>query len=90
MRYCEIEKVATGVTVGTILSEGSLVAYVGKMYKDSMLHFELYEGTGSGPLTVRSNPPYQRRSDLIDPTDYLDSCALLGARTYPKGCAFGP
>ena len=68
-----------------------LIAYVGKMYVDSMLHFELYEGTGSGPLTVRSNPPYQRRSDLVDPTSYLDGCALLGATTYPKGCALpGP
>ena len=90
VRYCEIEKVASGVAVGSILTEGTLIAYVGKMYVDSMLHFELYEGTGSGPLTVRSNPPYQRRSDLIDPTDYLDECALLGAVHYPKGCALGP
>jgi murein DD-endopeptidase MepM/ murein hydrolase activator NlpD len=91
VRYCEIEKVATGVAVGTTLTEGSLIAYVGKMYVDSMLHFELYDGTGSGPLTVRSNPPYQRRSDLINPTDYLDACALLGATPYPKGCALpGP
>lgn len=90
VRYCEIEKVASGVSVGSILTEGTLIAYVGKMYVDSMLHFELYEGTGSGPLTVRSNPPYQRRSDLIDPTDYLDECALLGAVHYPKGCALGP
>lgn len=90
VRYCEIEKVASGVTVGTVLEEGSLIAYVGKMYVSSMLHFELYEGTGAGSLTVRSNPPYQRRSDLLDPTDYLDSGALLGARTFPKGCAFGP
>ncbi|HSA47984.1 MAG TPA: M23 family metallopeptidase [Candidatus Competibacteraceae bacterium] len=76
VRYCEIEKVATGVAVGSKLTEGTLIAYVGKMYVDSMLHFELYDGTGSGPLTVRSNPPYQRRSDLINPTDYLDGCTL--------------
>ena len=85
VRYCEIEKVASGIAVGSTVTEGSLIAYVGKMYVDSMLHFELYDGTGSGPLTVRSNPPYQRRSDLIDPTSYLDGCALLGATTYPKG-----
>jgi len=76
VRYCEIVKVATGVAVGSKLTEGTLIAYVGKMYVDSMLHFELYDGTGSGPLTVRSNPPYQRRSDLINPTDYLDGCTL--------------
>lgn len=79
VRYCEIEKVATGVAVGSKLTEGTLIAYVGKMYVDSMLHFELYDGTGSGPLTVRSNPPYQRRSDLINPTDYLDGCTLRAA-----------
>jgi murein DD-endopeptidase MepM/ murein hydrolase activator NlpD len=91
VRYCEIERVAAGVAVGSTLAEGSLIAYVGKMYVDSMLHFELYEGTGSGPLTVRSNPPYQRRADLIDPTSYLDGCALLGAISYPRGCALpGP
>ena len=42
VRYCEIEKVATGVAVGSKLTEGTLIAYVGKMYVDSMLHFELY------------------------------------------------
>jgi len=41
-----------------------------------MLHFELYSGTESGKLTVRSNKLYQRRSDLIDPTDYLDNASL--------------
>ncbi|HCK80000.1 MAG TPA: M23 family metallopeptidase [Candidatus Competibacter sp.] len=76
VRYCEIEKVASGVSVGSTLEEGALIAYVGKMYVDSMLHFELYAGTGSGPLTVRANPPYQRRADLLNPSDYLDSCAL--------------
>ena len=24
-----------------------------------MLHFEMYTGTARGPLTVRSNPPFQ-------------------------------
>lgn len=88
VRYCEIEKLASGITKGSPVSEGGLIAYVGKMYVSSMLHFELYEGSGSGPLTVRSNPPYQRRSDLIDPADYLDGCKM---RTYqqPTGCLRG-
>ncbi|HRE54326.1 MAG TPA: M23 family metallopeptidase [Candidatus Competibacter sp.] len=90
VRYCEIEKLAPGIKKGSPVTEGNLIAYVGKMYVSSMLHFELYEGSASGPLTVRSNPPYQRRSDLIDPADYLDSCMLLGASSYPRGCAFGP
>ncbi|MFT3768090.1 MAG: hypothetical protein QM820_21785 [Minicystis sp.] len=29
-------------------------------------------GTASGPLTVRSNPPYQRRRDLKNPSDLVD------------------
>ena len=91
VRYCEIEKVASGIAVGSTLTEGTLIAYVGKMYVDSMLHFELYDGSGAGSLTVRSNSPYQRRSDLINPADYLDGCALLGAMQYPVGCALpGP
>ncbi len=38
----------------------------------SMLHFELYRGTASGPLTVVGNPPYQRRRDLVNPTKFVE------------------
>jgi murein DD-endopeptidase MepM/ murein hydrolase activator NlpD len=81
VRYCEIKGVPQGVQVGTKLKEGDVIAYVGKMYKDSMLHFELYDGTATGKLTNRSNKPYERRKDLIDPTDYLDSCTLKNVLT---------
>jgi murein DD-endopeptidase MepM/ murein hydrolase activator NlpD len=72
VRYAEILKPAPGIGVGTHVTQGAVIGYVGKMYRDSMLHFEMYDGSGSGPLTVRSNKPYQRRSDLMDPTPYLD------------------
>jgi hypothetical protein len=36
-----------------------------------MLHIELYRGTAQGGLTA-NNPPYKRRSDLLDPTPFLD------------------
>ena len=36
-----------------------------------MLHFELYDGTAKGPLTVRV-PPFQRRKDLINPTKLME------------------
>jgi murein DD-endopeptidase MepM/ murein hydrolase activator NlpD len=75
VRYCEIRGTAEGLGVGSAVSEGQVIAYVGRMYRDSMLHFEMYEGTATGQLTQRSNPPYQRRSDLMNPTDYLDRCA---------------
>ena len=74
-RYGEIKGVAAGIKKGTKIKKGQLIAYVGELkgLNMSMLHLELYSGTGSGPLTVRGNKPYQRRSDLIDPTSILDS-----------------
>jgi hypothetical protein len=43
------------------------------MYVDSMLHFEVYTGSyGVGGLSDRRNKPFNRRSDLIDPTGLLD------------------
>lgn len=71
-RYCEISRAAAGVAVGTQIEQGQVIAYVGMMHEDSMLHFEMYSGSATGGLTQRNNPPYQRRSDLIDPTPYLD------------------
>lgn len=71
-RYTEIKEVAVGLRVGSKISKGQVIAYVGKMYVDSMLHFELYRGDGTGRLTQRNNPPFQRRSDLINPTPFLD------------------
>ena len=41
----------------------------------AMLHFELFGGTASGPLTVMSaSGGFQRRADLIDPSGFLDAC----------------
>ena len=45
-----------------------------------MLHFEMYANTKNGPLTINNHKhydhvpikSYQRRSDLLNPTDYLD------------------
>ena len=75
VRYCEIEGLAPGVHIGSKLKEGDPVAFVGKMFKDSMLHFELYEGAAHGSLSNESKP-YHRRKDLIDPTEYLDNCTV--------------
>jgi len=41
-----------------------------------MLHFEMYEGTATGDLTDRSSKGFERRKDLMDPTEYLDSCTV--------------
>ena len=72
IRYCEIKGIAKGLKRGSDVTCGQVIATVGRMYTSSMLHFEMYEGTSSGAYTKRSNPPYQRRDDLMDPTTYLD------------------
>ncbi|MFO1372573.1 MAG: peptidoglycan DD-metalloendopeptidase family protein [Candidatus Competibacteraceae bacterium] len=77
VRYGEISHAAQGVSAGKPVTRGQVIAYVGKLDSgSSMLHFEMYAGTASGALTVRSNQPFQRRSDLLDPTSYLDQATL--------------
>jgi murein DD-endopeptidase MepM/ murein hydrolase activator NlpD len=78
-RYGEIQKnVAPGIRKGTQVRRGQLIAHVGKLasLNMSMLHLELYTGASTGPLTVRSNPPYMRRGDLMDPTPVLDRALI--------------
>ena len=39
----------------------------------SMLHFELYDNQDDKTsLSVVPKPPYNRRADLLNPTEYLD------------------
>jgi murein DD-endopeptidase MepM/ murein hydrolase activator NlpD len=73
VRYGEINMhQVVRLRAGQQVRQGDLIAYVGRLDSgSSMLHFELYSGTGRGGLTVRSNPPYQRRSDLINPTTLM-------------------
>lgn len=76
VRYCEIERVAPGVARGARVKEGQTIAFVGKMFVDSMLHLEMYKGTEKGPLTRKDILPYKRRKDLIDLTPYLNQWAI--------------
>jgi hypothetical protein len=78
-RYGEIAKlVPPGIQVGATVRQGQLVARVGRLHSgSSMLHFELYDGSASGPLTQPDRPPYMRRKDLIDPTALLDAAPLV-------------
>jgi hypothetical protein len=43
---------------------------------ESMLHHELYTGTGTGARTVCSNKPYQRRADMFDSMTWLDAATV--------------
>jgi len=81
VRYGEISHVAPGIVSGANVKRGQVIAYVGELVfksgnKMSMLHLEAYKGTSTGSLTVRSSKPYQRRSDLFDPTKLLDNAAM--------------
>jgi murein DD-endopeptidase MepM/ murein hydrolase activator NlpD len=77
IRYGEISHAAEGIAAGVAVKAGQVIGYVGKMQTvaQSMLHFEMFAGTGQGPLTDRNRAPFMRRSDLVDPTALLDSCA---------------
>jgi murein DD-endopeptidase MepM/ murein hydrolase activator NlpD len=79
VRYGEISGVRSGLRAGTLVKAGSVIAYVGRMQSvsQSMLHFELYSGQATGPLTDVNRGPYKRRPDLVNPTSYLDGCICL-------------
>lgn len=75
VRYGEISSAKViRMSAGQRVKKGEVIAYVGLLdgLGWSMLHFELYKGTRSGPLTVPGNPPYQRRSDLVNPTKFIE------------------
>jgi murein DD-endopeptidase MepM/ murein hydrolase activator NlpD len=79
-RYGEIQQ-TTFVHQGDHVTAGQPIAKVGNLIgiTNSMLHFELYDKSATGPLTVKNNQtartatnvPYMRRKDLIDPTEKL-------------------
>jgi hypothetical protein len=78
VRYGEIlQSVPRGISAGARVSRGQVIGYVGLMTSgSSMVHFEMYKGTVNGALTTGSGP-YRRRSDLMDPTAFLDSAPLV-------------
>lgn len=82
-RYGEIQS-KTEVSAGATVKAGQKIASVGHLIgiqvPSDMLHFELYDKSVSGPLTVandsgsamRHGVPFMRRKDLIDPTLQLN------------------
>ena len=62
--------------LGKTVKAGQLIGFIKKVnsrkVKNSMLHFELYTGKASGPLTVeKRGNKFQRRSDLVNSAPYL-------------------
>ena len=81
VRYGEIlQTVPRGISPGARVSKGQVIAHVGQLDSGySMLHFEMYKGTVNGGLTDSNQWPFQRRSDLMDPTSFLDGAPLFSA-----------
>jgi murein DD-endopeptidase MepM/ murein hydrolase activator NlpD len=78
-RYGEIQQaVPRGIRAGAKVERGQLIGRIGWLIKlkRSMLHFELYSGQARGALTQVANRPYQRRSDLVDPTTTIDLMSM--------------
>lgn len=70
-RYCEIAA-RVEVKVGDIVVEGQVIAYVGDQPGNDMLHLEFFTGELTGDLSQGSTPPYDRRGDVFDGSEYLD------------------
>jgi murein DD-endopeptidase MepM/ murein hydrolase activator NlpD len=84
-RYGEVQSDAF-VREGDTVTMGQQIARVGHLQgiavSSDMLHFELYDKSATGSLTVRNKSesklrqdgvPYMRRRDLIDPTPCLNA-----------------
>jgi murein DD-endopeptidase MepM/ murein hydrolase activator NlpD len=82
-RYGEVQEL-TMVSQGDRVVAGQPIARVGHLVgivvPSDMLHLELYDKSGSGPLTVGTSQsartpggvPFLRRKDLMDPTQKLN------------------
>lgn len=72
VRYGEVDKtLAKNISIGSTVYPSQHIASIGRMYSgSSMLHFEMYSGKATGQLTTKS-PPFYRRKDLLNPTNYL-------------------
>ena len=95
IRYGEVVKIPAEFNkIKAEVKAGDVIAKVGWAVRklSPMLHFELYDGSGSGNLTDRSgkveyynegvlkNGKYQRRKDLMNPIKFLDSLLKEGLK----------
>jgi hypothetical protein len=76
-RYGEISPSGPIFKPGFYTRQWQRLAFVGSI---EMLHLELYSGKATGPLSNWDNPPFLRRSDLMDPMNLVKTwkAATLG------------
>jgi murein DD-endopeptidase MepM/ murein hydrolase activator NlpD len=79
IRYGEVRKGKSLVKAGDKVVKGQVIGYVGSLsikgIPSMMLHLEMYSNpNNTGTLTGTSI--YKRRSDLVDPTPYLDKATM--------------
>ncbi|MCU4530728.1 M23 family metallopeptidase [Acinetobacter sp. P1(2023)] len=79
IRYGEVRKGKSLVKAGDKVVKGQAIAYVGSLttkgIPSMMLHLEMYSNPNDKG-TLNGTSVYKRRSDLIDPTPFLDSASL--------------
>lgn len=79
IRYGEVRKGKALVKAGDKVVKGQVIAYVGSLttkgIPSMMLHLEMYSNPNDKG-TLNGTSVYKRRSDLIDPTPFLDSASL--------------
>lgn len=75
-RYCEVETRTIAVHAGQPITAGQIIARVGQLNEDAMLHFELYRELSHASFRAEGNP-FKRRGDLLNPTRFLDQVAHL-------------
>lgn len=74
IRYGEVSNMTSFLNVGDQVEAGKSIGLVGLLYSgSSMLHLEKYTGKLTGPFYVGTAQPFQRRQDLINPTNFVKS-----------------
>lgn len=77
VRYGELSDKQSAKTKGKInIAAGDEIGFIKKVNSnccEPMLHFELYSGKGKGPLSIKASRGFQRRSDLLNPSKYLQA-----------------
>lgn len=78
IRYGEVCKGKSLVKAGDKVVKGQVIGYVGSLsikVPSMMLHLEMYSNPNDTGTLTGTNI-YKRRSDLVDPTPYLDKASM--------------